>query len=172
MYYFLPGRDYAWRCGVQHPFNLGWPYSTPWYGVGDGCCNANIRVKKKLQTCKPDSVSSRLHRGLLSFILSVHYCMDLSAYPPTRSENRPNGRAARRSWFTWHFSMQGLPPATITCCGRKLLPHVFTLTPPCHQFWGSYFLWHYLFPRFRETRLLAGALLYAVRTFLPDESER
>ena len=87
--------------------------------------------------------------------------------PSNRSGNRTNGRAARKSWFTWHFSMQGLPPATITCCDRKLLPHVFTLTPHCKQIGAVIFCGTICSHGFRGTRVLAGALLYAVRTFLP-----
>src|SRR5690606_7610854 len=29
--------------------------------------------------------------------------------------------------YTWHFSMQGLPPAGVTTDSRELLPHVFTI---------------------------------------------
>ena len=37
----------------------------------------------------------------------------------------------------------------------------------------SYFLWHYLLSRLvRDSRLFTGGLPYAVRTFLPDTSER
>src|SRR5690606_6417005 len=30
--------------------------------------------------------------------------------------------------YTWHFSMQGLPPAGVTTDSRELLPHVFTIS--------------------------------------------
>ena len=68
--------------------------------------------------------------------------------------------------------MQGLPANDVTIKSRELLPHVFTFLLPLESEMGSYFLWHYLlFPRtfqHRETRLFTGALLCAVRTFLPD----
>ena len=82
----------------------------------------------------------------------------------------------------WHFSMQGLPVPTITCRDRELLPHVFTFTrrsfsegwPHCSFSVGSYFLWHFLLSDAytSDIRLLAGALLCAVRTFLPIRLRR
>ena len=79
------------------------------------------------------------------------------------------GRAALKRSYTWHYSTQGLPPATVTNCSRELLPHVFTFfTVAC----DSYFLWHYLFPACAGSRLLTGGLLCTVRTFLTDCSER
>ena len=39
------------------------------------------------------------------------------------------GRAALRRYYTWHFSMQGLPASDITVKSRGLLPHIFTLIP-------------------------------------------
>jgi len=72
----------------------------------------------------------------------------------------------------WHFSMQGLPGCTITHTSCELLPHIFTLTPALSingEGKGSYFLWHYLLIVSNQPRLSQGALLYAVRTFLPDK---
>ena len=65
----------------------------------------------------------------LSFIWSRHYCQDLAAYPPALPTNKCCiGRAALNDWYTWHFSMQGLPFPTVTSRDRELLPHVFTIT--------------------------------------------
>ncbi len=66
----------------------------------------------------------------------------------------------------WHFSMQGLPPADVTIIRCELLPHIFIFSTCKNK--GSYFLWHFLLPpETGSTRLLTGALLCAVRTFLP-----
>jgi hypothetical protein len=74
-------------------------------------------------------------------------------------------RAVLKRYYMWHFSMQGLPANNVAIKSCELLPHIFTFTSPGR---GSYFLWHYLFPPCGETRLLTGALLCAVRTFLPN----
>jgi len=50
-----------------------------------------------LQTHKPDSVLT------LSFICPESYPSGSSCLPSNI------GRAALRRWYTWHFSMQGLP---------------------------------------------------------------
>ena len=52
-----------------------------------------------------------------------------SAYPPTFPVFNSGNEASRFiDWYTWHFSVQGLPSYTVTCIDRKLLPYVFTLT--------------------------------------------
>lgn len=38
-----------------------------------------------------------------------------------------HGRAALNGYYTWHFSMQGLPANDVTVISRGLLPHVFNL---------------------------------------------
>jgi len=85
---------------------------------------------KKLSADKPDSVYPDASvRTRLSFIWSRHYCRDLAAYPPALPTNKCCiGRAALNDWYTWHFSMQGLPVPTVTSWDRELLPHVFTIT--------------------------------------------
>jgi hypothetical protein len=88
---------------------------------------------KKLQTCKPDSVVG-LHLSVLGVAPK-----DQAAYPVTcllRLE-----RAALQGYYTWHFSVQGLPASFVTKRCRGLLPHVFILTFIAK---GSYFLWHLL----------------------------
>ena len=52
---------------------------------------------------------------------------DHSAYPPNAGREAV-GRAALGRWYTWHFSMQGLPVTIITYGHRGLLPHVFIVT--------------------------------------------
>lgn len=52
-------------------------------------------------------------------------------------------RATLKGYYTWHFSMQGLPVSSVTSENRGLLPHVFILTFIAK---GSYFLWHLLSP--------------------------
>jgi hypothetical protein len=84
--------------------------------------------------CKPDFCLIRRSFSEggagLSFIWPQHYCRDLAAYPPACQHFRIElGRAALNDWYTWHFSMQGLPFPTITRRDRELLPHVFTITP-------------------------------------------
>ena len=51
------------------------------------------------------------------------------------------GRAVLKRYYTWHFSMQGLPANDVTIKSRRLLPYVFTFVPPKRD---SYFLWHSL----------------------------
>ena len=93
--------------------------------------------QKKLQACKPDSVSHKM--GPLSFICDDHCWPPVSAYPPNI------GRAALRLWCIWHFSTQGLPESHLPVRDRELLPHIFTFAPFAR---GSYFLWHCLVPTF------------------------
>jgi hypothetical protein len=42
------------------------------------------------------------------------------------------GRATLKRYYTWHFSMQGLPSNNVTIKCRELLPRVFTFT--CRNF--------------------------------------
>lgn len=96
------------------------------------------RIVIKLFSCKPDSVppyGSRYH-------LSGPAITDRIFLPTLRRWFlRTIGRAALNHRFTWHFSIQGLPPQPITGLRRRLLPYVFTFSPFAR---GSYFLWHYL----------------------------
>lgn len=116
---------------------------------------------KVLQACKPDSVchqSCYTRTAALSFICKVHCCTFLSAYPGSSNEQLStdplHGISARK---VYPFAL--LPTQTVGsyptfspssyCTIRQLFSvalSVFTKS---------------------ETRLLAGALLFAVRTFLP-----
>jgi hypothetical protein len=40
------------------------------------------------------------------------------------------GRAVLKRYYTWHFSMQGLPACDVTIKSCGLLPHIFTLISP------------------------------------------
>src|SRR5260221_5879881 len=85
------------------------------------------------------------------------------------------GRTVLYRRYTWHFSMQGLPVPAITCRDRGLLPHVFNLTLPFLSFGGkreAVMFCGTISCRFNATRLLTGALSYAVRTFLPLHKQR
>ena len=84
---------------------------------------------------------------------------------PTLSRSRLSGieRAALRRDYTWHFSMQGLPANDVTIKSRELLPHVFIFSPIT----GVVIFCGTVCSRQVGTRLLTGALLCAVRTFLP-----
>ena len=64
-------------------------------------------------------------------------------------------------WYTWHFSIQGLPHNTVTSTARELLPHIFTLIRQSQTviFCGTFY------PP-KEIRPLTGVLPCAVRTFL------
>ena len=111
-----------------------------------------------LQACKPDSVSAVAAAIIYLLRALLPGCICL----PTNI-----GRAALGRWYTWHFSTQGLPAVAITSNSRGLLPHVFILTPTTPEgeeeaviFCGTVSFF------FQRSRLLAGALLCAVRTFL------
>ncbi|MFM2362163.1 MAG: hypothetical protein RLZZ316_1065 [Bacteroidota bacterium] len=106
---------------------------------------------KKLPAHKPDSVSK------LSFICFANYFAKSICLPSSIR------RAVFRRWYTWHFSIQGLPAGIITYACCELLPHIFTLTLLAQ---GSYFLWHFLLV-LGTTRLFTGVLPCAVQTFLP-----
>jgi hypothetical protein len=98
-------------------------------------------------------------------------CWDQSAYP-VPCPNRRSGleRAVLQRYYTWHFSMQGLPANNVTIISRRLLPYVFTFAPICIGiviFCGT-ICFHLCLKR-SGTPPLAGALLCAVRTFLPDQ---
>src|SRR5690606_9430843 len=64
--------------------------------------------------------------GWLSFICPEGYPTGSICLPWIVSPKRI-GRAALQRSYTWHFSMQGLPPAGVTTDSRELLPHVFTI---------------------------------------------
>lgn len=93
------------------------------------------------------------------------------------------GRAALKRAYTWHYSTQGLPMCCIAAKHCELLPHIFTIAcrsideGRLHQlrtfaFAKSYggkaviFCGTISFPPEAESRLFAGELLFAVRTFL------
>src|SRR3954465_11759902 len=87
--------------------------------------------KIQLPAYKPDSVCTIRLLGiaeaiiyLVPTLLSGSFCLP-SSLPDTSAGN---GRATLNGWYTWHFSMQGLPVPTVTNRNRELLPHVFTLT--------------------------------------------
>ena len=126
---------------------------------------------KKLQADKPDSVSlseALAKEGFgLSFICSQRYRRDSSCLPCTLGE-QPSKR-----YYTWHFSMQGLPGSMITHKTCELLPHIFTLSllaPPLHKvergLGGEVIFCGTVCLRQVGARLFTGALLCAVRTFL------
>lgn len=65
-------------------------------------------------------------------------------------------RAALKRSYTWHFSTQGLPVATVTSNNRGLLPHVFILTLCVKHRQGGYFLWHCLVPAWAGSPAVSG----------------
>lgn len=76
---------------------------------------------KKLQAGKPDSVVGyHLSAPIITY-------RDQSAYPVSCPDKSGLGRAALKRYYTWHFSMQGLPACMITHTSCELLPHIFTL---------------------------------------------
>ena len=78
--------------------------------------------KKKLQTCKPDPVIP-INRDCHHLSVPAVTHRDQSAYPVSSE------RAALKRYYTWHFSMQGLPANDVTIKSCGLLPHIFTLIP-------------------------------------------
>ena len=52
--------------------------------------------------------------------------------PTNVSRKTGIGRAALQRWYTWHFSIQGLPFPLVAQRERGLLPHIFTLA--CRSF--------------------------------------
>ena len=54
-------------------------------------------------------------------LLTKSFCL------PTQRTLTEFERAALQRWYTWHFSMQGLPFPAVTWRERGLLPHIFTL---------------------------------------------
>jgi hypothetical protein len=55
-------------------------------------------------------------------LLTKSFCL------PTQRTLAGFERAALQRWYTWHFSMQGLPSLPVARQSRGLLPHVFTIT--------------------------------------------
>ena len=92
--------------------------------------------QKKLQACKPDSVSRQ--SGTAAIYLGQPSLAD-SICLPTRLR-----RALLRHRYIWHFSTQGLPRLIVANQPRRLLPYVFTIAS-CKRL-GRYFLWHCLLP--------------------------
>ncbi len=85
--------------------------------------------KNLLPACKPDSVPS-LRRAVIIY-LSCRLPGGSICLPSIGPRLKSQGlrRAAFNRWYTWHFSMQGLPTMTVARHSRELLPHVFTITP-------------------------------------------
>ena len=71
--------------------------------------------------------------------------------------------------FTWHFSTQGLPACSIAGTCRELLPHIFTFIRQGGKLFSVALS---LIRPATNSRPLAGVLPFAVRTFLPAETER
>ena len=94
--------------------------------------------------------------GRLSFICPGSYLSGSICLPWILNE-----QFSKRSYM-WHFSMQGLPSIDVTINSRRLLPYVFTFTR------RQLFSVALSVPAWGETRLFTGALLCAVRTFLPN----
>src|ERR1022692_742519 len=65
----------------------------------------------------------------------------------------------------WSCSAWGFPCRQNYSCRGALLPHHFTLTPPCGE--AVYFLWHFPSSPCEPARPLAGTLPCGDRTFLP-----
>jgi hypothetical protein len=127
--------------------------------------------KKTLQACKPDSVPFDKLRAL-SFICSRYYYRDVSAYPPTLNEQFSSvglcGISACKvcpqmmlsSWaVSSYLTFSPLPVEALAKAGftaarrRKLFSVALSVVRRLTS----------------ATRLLAGALLCAVRTFLPAQ---
>ena len=117
------------------------------------------QLTKTLQTCKPDSVASYGQEVVIIYLGRLS--QGTSICQPTGI-----GRVALNHRPIWHFSAQGLPHYGVATLMRRLLPYVFTLTPPPLA-GGGYFLWHSLYPVRTGFHPLGGALPFAVRTFLP-----
>jgi hypothetical protein len=80
-----------------------------------------------LQTYKPGSV---LRHEDEAAIIYLSRCLRNGINLPTLYPSAKGGigRAALRGYYTWHFSMQGLPAIDVATNSRELLPHVFSLT--------------------------------------------
>ena len=63
----------------------------------------------------------------LSFICPGTYAPGSICLPCIPMPCGIHGRAALNGYYTWHFSMQGLPANDVTVISRGLLPHVFNL---------------------------------------------
>ena len=120
MYQFLFWRNDIRYCCLQHEIHH-WRIDGAFRncmvdGVGRSYWKLHIQIRKKsLQTCKPDPVYAIIYlsRQLLAGInLPTLYL----------------GRAAFKRYYTWHFSMQGLPANDVTIKSCELLPHIFILT--------------------------------------------
>ena len=146
-----------------------------------------LGFKKMLQACKPDPVltaeASNYAKVSLDKFAKAGFglsfiCPGLKpgsiCLPCTLTRLSPDlGRAALKRYFTWHFSMQGLPGNMITHKTCELLPHIFTFTLRSLGEGGQLFsvalsLIPVVTPE--QPRLSRGALLCAVRTFLPNRS--
>src|SRR5450759_2189742 len=84
----------------------------------------------------------------------------------TGSSDLPGSSAGRAvpSSPIWSCSAWGFPCRQNYSCRGALLPHHFTLTPPCGE--AVYFLWHFPSSPCEPARPLAGTLPCGDRTFL------
>lgn len=53
---------------------------------------------------------------------------DQSAYPVSRPVKNGTRTSRPQRYYTWHFSLQGLPAIDVTIKSCGLLPHIFTLS--------------------------------------------
>src|SRR5450759_2869396 len=89
----------------------------------------------------------------------------------TGSSDLPGSSAGRAvpSSPIWSCSAWGFPCRQNYSCRGALLPHHFTLTPPCGE--AVYFLWHFPSSPCEPARPLAGTLPCGDRTFLSRRPE-
>src|ERR1035437_1384382 len=83
---------------------------------------------------------------------------------PLRRPTRNFSGTGRPSSPIWACSAWGFPCRQNYFCRGALLPHHFTLTPPCGE--AVYFLWHFPSSPCEPARPLAGTLPCGDRTFL------
>src|SRR5215217_1714564 len=98
---------------------------------------------------------------MLSFICSGHCCQDVSAYPPTSGEQPSgvgiHGISARKVYPLW--------PLLTTAVGSY--PTFSSSPQPPEEEEEAVIFCGTVSFFFQRSRLLTGALLCAVRTFLP-----
>ena len=93
-----------------------------------GVVSAMHKAKASAGLQPDDPVKHSMDNEIRRIYLDLYGAKNGDAqYKAARSSSKAIGRAALGRWYTWHFSMQGLPFPAVTWRERGLLPHIFTL---------------------------------------------
>lgn len=123
---------------LHHPFSIipspsstiYHPSSAIYSAIWKKNCRMITTITRQNKCCKPVSriLFSSMKAERLSFICPEACATGSICLPCILPAEAGIERAALEGYYTWHFSMQGLPAVDVATNSRELLPHVFSLT--------------------------------------------